>query len=161
MKKQIEVETNTGVKFLVDLEDLHVVGDHKWHIAGPGYIGRRCKWSRKTIYLHREIMSNPKGVEIDHINKDKKDNRKSNLRKANRKENSRNAIKWQVPTSSPYKGVSRRTGYNKWRSYIRVDDKQIHLGYYDIAVEAALVYDKAAIKYFGKFAGLNFPNGAR
>jgi len=64
-------------------------------------------------------------------------------------------------STSKYKGVNRWKSKNKWRVRIKVDGKQKHIGYFKDETQAAKAYDKAAKKYHGKFASLNFPDSPR
>lgn len=109
--------------------------------------------TRKVWYLHREIMGNPEGFVIDHVNGDKKDNRKYNLRKCSTQENIWNSKPQEG--SSKYKGVCWDRSRNKWTSHIKVDRQSIHLGRYDVEEDAAKAYDEAAKKHYGQFARLN------
>ena len=93
---------------------------------------------------------------IDHINGVKTDNRVENLRAATCKENDRNRKAYKG-FSSKYKGVSWHKGSQKWRSYLKLNERQEHLGLYVSEEEAARVYDKAAREQFGEYACLNFP----
>ena len=63
-------------------------------------------------------------------------------------------------TSSQYKGVYLYTDKIHWYAHIKVNKKLIWLGSYKSEIEAAKAYDKAALKYFGEFARLNFPDEA-
>ena len=98
---------------------------------------------------------------VDHINHDKLDNRRGNLRLATHQQN-----KWNVPkqkhrdgrpTSSQYKGVSLFKRNGRWTASIKVNDKSVRLGYFDTEEDAARAYDAAARQYFGEFAYCNFP----
>lgn len=109
---------------------------------------------RTTIVLAREIMGNPTGMMVDHINGDTLDNRKSNLRVCNRAENGCNRGK-QVNNQSGYKGVYWFNRTKKWKAQIKVRGVVIALGYYVNILEAAKAYNEAAIKYHGKFANIN------
>src|SRR5690242_17796567 len=103
--------------------------------------------------MHRVIMNASADIHVDRINGDGLDNRRENLRLCTRDENMMNRRK-NSNNSSGYKGVDRNKG--KWRAYIQVDKKWIHLGYFSTAEQAAHAYDNAAKKYFGEFANTNF-----
>jgi HNH endonuclease/AP2 domain len=114
---------------------------------------------KEILLVHRVIwfyMTGQWPIQVDHINGRHWDNRWENLREATNTQNSRNSRKG-VNNSSGYKGVSYIERLQKYRAYITVDRKQIGLGCYSTAEEAAAVYDKAAEEYFGEFANLNFP----
>jgi hypothetical protein len=106
----------------------------------------------------------PKGFLVDHINQDKLDNRRENLRLASRSDNEANKRKRRTQaggkTTSSYKGVTRmndRPRNKPWRSTITFDKKQRALGTYADEIEAARAYDRAALEQFGEFAHINFP----
>jgi hypothetical protein len=80
--------------------------------------------------MHRELLSAPAGLEVDHINGDKLDNRRANLRLATIGQNRQNAARRKDNTSG-VKGVSWKRGENKWRARIVVDGKERHLGLFD------------------------------
>lgn len=101
--------------------------------------------------LQNIIMEKRDGYVIDHINRDKLDNRLSNLRYATTKENGYNCPLSRNNTSNVI-GVSRRKDKNKWRAYITPDSKQISLGHFsnkDDAIKARLLAEK---EIFGEFA---------
>jgi len=145
----------------VDVEDFEELNKHKW-CAIPKrdtfYAKRQgCKKGRlTTIAMHRQIMSAPDGVFIDHDNHNGLDNRKANLRIATPQQNACNSRKVLRPCSSKYKGVRWDNDYNQWRAYITQNGKRIYLGRYDSEEDAARAYDEAAKLYHGEFAGLNF-----
>ena len=106
--------------------------------------------------MHRFIMKPKSNEYVDHINGDKLDNRKENLRICTKKENQRNQ-KVRKDNTSGYKGVALMAG-KYWRAYITSGgSRQKHLGNFKTKEEAARAYDEKAKEYFGEFARLNFP----
>ncbi len=88
---------------------------------------------------------------IDHINRDRSDDRWANLREASAQQNQRNR-----PPLSGYKGVSlHRSG--RFRARINVNEREVALGFFNDPADAARAYDDAARRHFGEFAYLNFP----
>ena len=94
---------------------------------------------------------------MDHINGNKLDNRRINLRLAKPKENNRNQRKIKRKCTSIYKGVVFHSRDNKWQSQIRIDGKRLFLGYFLKEEDAAREYDKHAKIHHNEFAVLNFP----
>jgi len=107
--------------------------------------------------MHNKIMDVPNGLEVDHINHNRLDNRKSNLRGCTHKENMFNRRSYKK-SRSKYKGVAWHKHNKMWPSNITVDGRQIPLGYFKNEIDAAKAYDMASKKYQGAFAFLNFPN---
>lgn len=140
---------------VVDEEDYKCLMQWSWCITstndGHYAVG---KVNGKIILMHRYIIKAPKNMEVDHINNNRLDNRKSNLRLCNRIENARNC-KFREGFTSKYKGVSWHKKANKWIANITINYKQIYLGLYDSELKAAQVYDDAAKKYFGSFSKTN------
>jgi len=121
--------------------------------------GQMINGKVNTIYMHRVIaerMGLDLSHDIDHIDRNSLNNLRGNLRIASRLETCRNKSK-QSNNTSGYTGVSFYKPSKKWRAYIVINRKQIHLGYFDNVIHAAKAFNDAAIKYFGKFAVLNFP----
>lgn len=143
-----------GRETIFDSDDTALICQYSIAIDNNGYVrARYCTGGKDSfILLHRLVMNAPKGVSVDHINRDKLDNRKTNLRFANQSQNAANSIK---PTGfkNKYKGV--QPYYRRWRANIGVNYKRIHLGVFATEQEAAKAYNAAAVKYFGEFAYLN------
>ena len=143
---------------LVDIADAPLVLPINWEYKKErgGYIGGWHIGKNKTIKMHRLILKTKLAC-VDHINRNKKDNRRCNLRAATKSQNCANAVKpiRQVKSSSKYKGVSWRSDALKWRSYITLNYQRIYLGNFDKEIEAAIAYNEAAKKYFGEFALFN------
>lgn len=141
---------------LVDDDDYAYINSFKWCIMKAGktiYAKRsiRINGKKKGFLMHWAIMSK-KG--IDHIDHNGLNNQKSNLRICTQSENNMNRSK-QENTSSPYKGVSFHKSHKKWRANIKINGKQIHIGYFNTEKDAAKAYDLKAIELFCEFANLN------
>lgn len=147
-----EISLTRGKVSIVDDEDFEYLNQWKWNYTGH-YASRSVKG--KVILMHRQIMNFPNKKEIDHINHNRLDNRKENLRECSSEENGRNKSK-RSGTYSKFLGVTKSR--KKWMAQIEKDGKSTYLGVFDSEYEAAKVYDKKAIEIFGEFASLNFPN---
>jgi len=155
-----EITLTRGAVAIVDDADLELVGSRKWYAngrAGRLYAVRfePVAGKMRMLYMHRVIMGAETGVTVDHINGDRLDNRRSNLRLATQSQNCANRRK--IISKSGYKGI----GFNSWKQkfYARVvrEGHTTHLGYHDTAEEAARAYDRGARLVHGAFAALNFP----
>jgi AP2 domain/HNH endonuclease len=148
----IEVTTNKGIVFLISLEDINIPLERSWSISSQGYVEAKIKG--KAILLHR-LIAEKMGIDttndIDHINGNKVDCRRCNLRSASRCQNSWNSIKGKSNTSG-YKGVSFDKRKNKWSAYITTNRKRKFLGYFNTPELAYQAYCDAAKKYHGDFA---------
>ena len=112
--------------------------------------------------MHRQILKVPDDMFVDHINRNSLDNRKANLRPATPSQNVRNRAKNTNRTyTSKYKGVTWNRCIKPWRAHIHFNHKLISLGSFDDEIRAAKAYDRAARRYHGEFAVLNFPEPKR
>src|SRR4030066_2184242 len=111
-----EIKLTRGKVAIVDDEDYEWINQWKWHCNGQGYAERHCDipGKRTMIKMHRLILNTPNGMETDHINHNRLDNRKSNLRVRTR---SQNAINTPIRSSntSGKKGVDWKKNVGKWR----------------------------------------------
>lgn len=126
-----------------------------WFEAGGGYIVTTL--SGTTVTLHRLIMNVPRGMVVDHINHNKKDNRTSNLRICTQGQNLLNMRKYRG--QSGFKGIYWNKNTEKWRVQVRHEGKYLSIipREYLNEAEAAMTYDKYIKQYHGEFAVLNFP----
>lgn len=155
----IEIELTRGMKALVDDDDFDRISELNWQCSSKGYALTKVRIDgRRVPYLmHRFIMNFP-DKEIDHINNNKLDNRKENLRLCDRNENCQNASKYKNNTSG-YKGVDFNKKTGKFRTRIQHNKKSIEIGLFNTAKEAAIAYNKAAVLYHKEFANLNIIEG--
>jgi hypothetical protein len=143
------------MNYLIDEQDLPLIQGKVWCVSTLGYIVARCKETESTVYMHRLIMGNPEGKCIDHINGNKADNRRCNLRLCDKAQNLRNMPKRIGKYTSLYKGVHFDKNRSKWKAEITFEYKNIHLGRFNSQIEAAKAYNSAALRLFGEFAKLN------
>ena len=123
-------------------------GDIKWCVdSSTGYVV--AKIERRKVSFHRLLLQAPKGHLVDHINRDRTDNRIANLRFVSGAENAQNRKKARGATSR-YIGVSWSPEKRLWRSGVRVSGSYWHLGYFENEIDAARAYDKAALMNYGK-----------
>lgn len=147
-----EVVCFGGKKFLIDEDDYERVKNYVWHIDSGGYVITKAKETNKIIKIHRlilELLDSPGNIEVDHINRDKADNRKQNLRIANRSQNCINQIS-NVNTSGTV-GVYWNKSANKWCSQINKDNVRYYLGSYDDISDAINARKNAEKKLHGEF----------
>lgn len=154
-----------GFTALVDDEDYERVSEFKWH----AHVYRRSDGSVWNVYaqrhvivngqrttqsLHRFLLNDPEGLQVDHVNGDGLDNRRENIRLCSHAENGRNR-KPQSGGSSAFNGVYWHKLACKWVAQINVAGKRYSLGLFQKEEDAAKAYDAAAINLFGAFARTN------
>ena len=138
---------------IIDLSDLHLIRGYKWSWDGRDYVS--SKKDGKTIYLHNIIYGKlPAGFEVDHKNRNRLINKRSNLRVSTKSQNDINRP-GKPGSSSQYKGVCWDKRKKKFKTYICKSGKYYHLGYFDDEKAAALTYNEKARVLFGEYAWLN------
>lgn len=130
---------------LVDAEDHAWVSRLKWHLhGGPADQRYVSTGSRPCLYLHRLVMGLPPIAqdprEVDHINRDRLDNRRANLRLTSRAENAQN-----VPAKgrSRFRGVHWEAGRERWRAEVSLNGRRVYRERFDTELEAAVAAERA------------------
>jgi len=148
-----EIQLVHGNTVRIDDEDFERVSQYKWHYdKHTGYA--RASVKAKWTFLHRFILNAKKGEFVDHIDLDKMNCTRANLRICTASENMANQRK-PITNTSGYKGVSWNKEKKKFDAQIKIMKKHKHLGRFDDPKEAAKAYNKAAKEYFGEYAFLN------
>lgn len=145
-------------EIIVDPEDYDRLVKLNWNCyTGYARTFRRRKEEggkfRGTL-MHKMILKAEKGLVTDHINGNKLDNRKSNLRICTPRQNSCNR-KIGCQSKSRFLGVTYHKRDNRFQASIRTGKERLYLGYFKTDIEAAMAYNEAAQKYHGEFARLN------
>lgn len=120
---------------LVDAEDFPLLSRHKWTLTMEGYARTSC--GDHFLYMHRLIMAPTGSLYVDHLNHNRLDNRKINLKLVTNSENQMNR------RNSIRGGVTFHKLSGKWRARITKGQKEIHLGLFPTREEAQLVRDEA------------------
>ena len=139
---------------LLDAKDVSLASGYQWSVGTHGYATHGA--GRNQILLHRLLMGLSGSETVDHINKNKLDNRRINLRVCSMAQNSMNKEKLKHG-NNPFKGIC-KTQRGLWQAQISYKGKLIYLGSYKDPAIAAKAYDTAARKLYGEFAYLNFPD---
>jgi HNH endonuclease len=130
---------------LVDAEDSERVAAHSWRYCPNGYADASVGGRR--VYLHRFLTRPPAEAEVDHIDGDRLNNTRANLRLATRSANARNRRKQRTARgkapSSRHVGVTWRALRGVWEATIRAGGRQLHLGHFTDEGEAADAYRRA------------------
>lgn len=153
-----EIPLKHGGFTIVDDEQYDRFAKYEWWVSKLGYVcrggcGADGKWT--YVFMHRCLLWAPPGMETDHRNGNKLDNRRENLRPCTHAQNMQNRGKTNRPATSKFKGVKWDKNTQKWQAKIKADGRAHDLGRFDDEVEAALAYNEAAKQYHGEFAYLN------
>ena len=165
LKSEVDVKLQKirlfcGSEAVVDDEYYPKVNKLSWYFHS-GYAARNRPMRRKEtawpkiIFMHSIILPAPNGFVVDHINGNRLDNRRENLRLVTVQQNNFNRRSNINYCSSRYKGVFWIEERQLWRSSIKLNGKSTNLGYFRSEEDAASAYNFYAVKLFGSFARLN------
>lgn len=152
-KKLIVNLSNSEAKAIVDSSDGDLIKKYNWFLdKASGYV-KRSYWDGKMnrqVRLHREVMGANNGQFVDHINGNRLDNRRCNLRFCTIMQNTANAKQYSNNTTG-HKGVWWAKNRNKYVAGIGYNNRQIHLGIFENIEDAIATRIEAEKKYFGEF----------
>lgn len=154
-----EILLTRGFVALVDDEDYERLAAHRWFINAYGYAMRNSPHpiiakKRTPLYMHRDIAGLSRGDarQVDHIDRNRLNNQRSNLRICTLAENSINRISSR--NTSGLKGVSWHGRDRVWRAQIEIGGTKIHLGSFQTPQDAYEAYCNAAKELHGEFANV-------
>lgn len=151
--KEIQLYRNKGT-VIVDDEDYGYLSQYRWHLD-HGYASMTIKKPKPgVIYMHRLINETPTGLSTDHINGNKLDNRRKNLRICTQAQNNANA-RMRRDNTSGVRGVVWHKRLEKWQAQITVNGKCLYLGMFVDMKDAIEARRKAARDIHGDFANVH------
>lgn len=163
----VHIPLRGGKETLIDKVDEPLAKKFQWRIRAHTNGGKKfyaeakrledervCDGQKKSISLHRLIMGFPEGLQVDHVNGDGLDNRRSNLRVATA---SQNAYNRRYKNKHGYRGLVLLKGCKSrpYAAQIEHGGKNRHIGTFATKEEAALAYNAEAVRVYGEFAILN------
>lgn len=151
--KSVEVTATNGMKFYIDKTDETIARKHKWHIC-TNSSGYYTVLSSKRILLYQLLLGFPKDCEIDHIDLNPLNNRRSNLRICTHQQNQMNQP-LQSNNTSGVTGVRYYKARSKFVARLKICQKDIHLGYYDTFQEAVQARNVGMECMFGEYGRYN------
>jgi len=149
------VPLTKGYESIIDAADVYLVDCYNWFAipVGSTVYAARSDYSGKKmrmVYVHRTIMGEPDGLQVDHRDGGGLNNRRGNLRLATSSQNMQNR-RMARNNKSGFKGASLHKGSGKWKAQIRINRELIYLGLFTSPEEAHAAYCRASKKYHGEF----------
>lgn len=148
---------------IVDDRDFKSLSAFKWYARKAKHTfyavrntHRKEGGTRRTVYLHRDLLDLPVGIFTDHKDGNGLDNRRNNLRPATRKLNRQGFRHKPLGAVTRFRGVTWHTQLLKWQARIMIGSQRVSLGCFKHEVEAARAYDKKAIELGFFEEALNF-----
>lgn len=159
-----KIQLTQGAYATVEDEDYAELNQHRWYLGDTGYAMRTVyvcrvhgKEMKYNVRMHRVILGVSSKEMVDHIDGNKLNNMRSNLRVCSKAQNNRNRV-GNTTSNCGYKGVHKRKN-GTYRSKIECDGKVYNLGSFTDAADAAVAYNNKALLLFGAFAKLNIIKG--
>lgn len=147
--------TNSKLFAIIDEDDYLLIAAYDWWLRKDEFRNYvQTKIGRDSICIHQLILPAKQGFIIDHKDHNGLNNQRNNLRYATQEQNSFNR-RMRLDNSSGYKGVSWAETSKKWRVQLQAGGTKRNGGLHNTKEEAALAYNKLAIRYFGEYATLN------
>lgn len=141
---------STGEVFCFDVDDYDKISGRVWYRCNRSTNTQTYVGDCRGLCIHRIIIDAPSGYEVDHINLNPLDNRKSNLRVCTHQQNQCNQP-LQKNNTSGVTGVNYYAPRGKYRARIKFFQKELHLGYFDTFLEAVQARDIGMKNLFGDF----------
>ena len=140
--------SNSEEEMMCNEDDLNKIKNYRWRLSDKGYA--RCvitiNGKRKTVFAHRMIINAKKGKIVDHINRNRLDNRRDNLRTVDIKASSINR-KLKDGNKTGYAGVYKRNDY--WTAMITMEGKWKTIGHFNTFEDVVDARRKAEIELYG------------
>ncbi len=151
------VKCDDGETFIIDAKDRAILNGVRWSVFAFG--SERCRYvarreDERTILMHRQLLDAPKGLTVDHEDGNGLNDRRYNLRLCTYGQNRFNSHH-PKRSATGYRGVY-LTGDGRFKVMISLSTKKTYLGTFDDPIEAARVFDAAALAHRGQFTQLNF-----
>jgi hypothetical protein len=142
----------------VDAKDFDKLQGFSWRAVQNGqrwYAARKDGWKGEDIYMHRQLLNAPAGIDVAHKDGDGLNNRRDNISLKSRSRNLRGVCKKRSGATSQFRGVSWSKKEGCWRAQIHLKDRNKFLGRHVMEEDAARAFNAAALEHFGEDAQLN------
>ena len=139
-----DINLEEKARAIIDIDDVERCKPYKWVIRGDGYVS--AKIEGKGVKLHRFINKTPKGKHTDHLNRDRLDNRKSNLKTLEQNDNNKNKGKYKSNKTGKTGVLLHGGRYYASMKYNKINYK---LGSFDNFEDAKKAREEAEIKFYG------------
>lgn len=146
------VTLTRGYEAIIDAADVPLVEGWNWHASvNRNAVYAKRKAGKTSLLMHRVIMDDPDGFQVDHIDGNGLNNRRENMREATNAQNAHNSP-IQRNNTSGFKGVSWHKRCAKWYARIKANGSCYRLGCFDTPEAAHAAYVAASEKLHGEFA---------